>query len=293
MIITTRKLNWWTVLLFLILFCLITVQGSLAQNIIWVNAEGTGILKSNNLNKARTQAIKAAKQNAVMTALASGITAETLLVNLRLSGSILDTIPYGNVIKNIILDEGLVKHRDKDSRRKKLYYVRIKAGVVEQTEADDFSFHLDASINQSVFKNGDELKIYIQPNRKCYFAVFNIIEGNKIIPLLPNDYVKKNYLTVNEKFIFPGEQARKKGFKIQVYLPERKTVATESIYIIALLHPFKLKLDGVLKNYHNPEDNHERLNDQKTLVNELIRKIVVIPLENRAEALIPYEIRKS
>jgi Holliday junction resolvase RusA-like endonuclease len=292
MIITPNKLNLWTVLLFSILFCLIKIQASLAQNTIWVNAEGTATVRSNDLNKARTQAIKTAKQNAVMTALTSGITTETLLVNLRLSGSILSAIPYGKVVKKNILKEGLIKP-DKDSSKKKKYHVRIKAGVVEQTDTDDFSFHIDASINQPVYKNGDELKIYIQSTRKCYFAVFNIIEGNKIIPLLPNDYVKKNHLTLNEKFIFPGETEEKKGFKIKVYLPDRKTVATESIYIIGLLHPFKLELDNALKNYHDPKNHQEMINDQKALVNELIRKIVTIPIENRAEALIPYEIRKT
>jgi hypothetical protein len=287
MIISPNYLNKWTVFLLIFLICLIKSQTLTAQDVIWVNAEGTADVTSNKKKKARTQAIETAKQNAVVAALASCITAETLLVNLRLSGSILDTIPYGKVVKNKIIDEVLVKYRNKDMDKQERYHVKIKAGVVEQTDEEDTSFYLDAGINQSVFNDGDELKIHIQSTKKCYFAVFNILEDNKIIPLLPNDLFKKNDLAANEKFVFPGEKERKKGFKIRVHLPESKTVATESIYVIALLHPFTLEFGNVHK------DQRGIINDQKALMKELTRKVVGIPAKNRADALIPYEIQKT
>ena len=271
----------------IILISLIRVQTSWAQNVIWVSAEGTAPVTSNNRNKARKQALETAKQNAIVVALASGVTAETLLVNFRLSGSILGTIPYGKIVKKKIVDEGLVKVDGQDQDKQYLYRVRIKAGVVEQVGEEDPSFYLDTAINQSIFKNGDELKIQIRSTKKCYFAVFNILEDNKIIPLLPNDYFKKNYLATNEKFVFPGKAHRKKGFKIRVHLPESKTVVTESIYILALLHPFALDLNEVKK------DDHRMINDQKALIKELIRKVVGIPVKSRAEALMQYEIRKT
>ena len=273
--------------LLIFLICLIESRTSTAQDVIWVSAEGTAVVASNNQNKARTQAIETAKQNAVVAALTSGITAETLLVNFRLSGSILATIPYGKIVKKKIVGEGLVKSNNKDIDKQKRYHVKIKAGVVEPADEEDTSFYLDAGINQSVFKDGDELKIHIQSTKKCYFAVFNILEDNKIIPLLPNDLFKKNDLAANERFVFPGEKERKKGFKIRVHLPKTETVATESIYVIALLHPFTLELNDIQK------DHRGIINDQKALMQELIRKVVGIPVKNRAEALMPYEIQKT
>ena len=222
-----------------------------------------------------------------MAVLAPEITAETLLVNFRLSGSILGAIPYGKVVQNKIVSEGLVKSNNKDMGERKGYHVKIKAGVAEQTDGEDTSFYLDAGINQSVFKDGDELKIHIRSTKKCYFAVFNILENNKIIFLFSNNLFKTNHLTANEKFIFPGEKARKKGFKIRIHLPESKTVATESIYVIALLHPFTLEFGNVKK------DQRGIINDQKALMKELIRKVVGISAKNRAEALMSYEIQKT
>jgi hypothetical protein len=288
MIISPNYLNKWVVFLLLILLiCLIESQALAAQDVIWVSAEGTAVVTSNRQNKARAQAIEIAKQNAISAALASGITAETLLVNFRLSGSILATIPYGKVVKNNIITEGLVKSGNKDPGKQKRYHVKINAAVAEQTDEEDPSFYLDAGINQSVFKDGDELKIHIRSTKKCYFAVFNILEDNQIIPLLPNDLYEKNDLAANQKFIFPGEKERKKGFKIRVHLPESKTVTTESIYVIALLRPFALEFGNVQK------DQRGIINDQKALMRELIRKVVGIPAKNRAEALMPYEIQKT
>jgi hypothetical protein len=287
MIVTPNNIDRWTVFLLTILISLIGSKTSSAREVIWVNAEGTAIVTSNNPNKARTQAIEIAKQNAVAAALASGITAETLLVNFRLSGSILGVIPYGKVVKKKIVDEGVIESENKNSSKQKRYQVRIKAGVVEQADEEASSFYLDASINQSVFKDGDELKIHIQSTKKCYFAVFNILEDNKIIPLLPNDVFKNNDLAANKTFIFPGEKERKKGFKIRVHLPESKTVVTESIYIIALLKPFTLTSNNARK------DHQGMIDDQKALVDELIQKVMGIPAKNRAEALMPYEIRET
>jgi hypothetical protein len=285
MIIWHGYLNKWMVSLLIFLICLIESRVSTARDVIWVSAEGTAVVTSNNQNKARTQAIETAKQNAVVDALASGITAESLLVNSRLSGSILATIPYGKIVKKKIVDEGFVKSNNIDKQKR--YHVKIKAGVVEPLDEEETSFYLDAGINQSVFKDGDELKIHIQSTKKCYFAVFNILEDNKIIPLLPNDLFKKNDLAANERFVFPGEMERKKGFKIRVHMPKSKTVANESIYVIALLHPFTLELSDIQK------DRRGIINDQKALMQELIRKIVGIPVKNRAEALMPYEIQKT
>lgn len=253
-----------------------------AQNIIWVSADGTAQTEAGDNGKAREQAIRIAEQNALKKALAIGITPETLLVNLRLSGSILTAIPYGKVIKNKILQEGLVASGAKDSGKPGKYHVRIKAGVVEQANVEDSSFFFDAALNQTVFQDGDELKITIRSTQKCYFAIFNILDDNKIIPLLPNDKVEKNYLAANEKYTFPTPEDRRKGYKIRVCLPEDREVATESIYILALLQPFRLKSDQSVISA-----------GQEVLLQDLIPKVISIAPKNRAEALMSYEITKT
>lgn len=43
--------------------------------------------------------------------------------------------------------------------------------------------------------------------------------------------LRKNFLSTNEHFIFPGSKDRNKGIKLIVHLPDKKTTTTESIYI--------------------------------------------------------------
>lgn len=273
------------------LFILIALCGSqtaLAQELIWVTVEAAAPVVSGNTKKARQQAIVAAEQQAVADALAKGISVETLLVNLRLSGSIVGAIPFGKVTQKKILEEGLIKTKGNGSgKQDERFRVRMKAGVARETGGEDPSFHLDAAINQSVFKDGDELEIHLRSTKDCYFAIFNILENQKVIRLLPNYLAQKNFLSNDEDFIFPRSKDRKKGLRLIVHLPANKSTATESIYILALKRPFELKSIKVQEGIFGVFDG------QTAFMKDLIREVVIIPLASRAEALMQYEIRKT
>lgn len=271
-----------------ILIGLLGGRAAFGRELIWVTVSGTAPVVSGDTKKARQQAIVAAERQAVAEALAKGISVETLLVNLRLSGSIAGAIPFGKVVQKKILEERLVKAAKSDpGNQKQLFRVRIKAGVVREAGNEAPAFHLETAINQSVFKDGDELEIYIRSTQDCYFAIFNILENQKVIRLLPNYLSRKNFLSTDENFTFPGSKDRKKGIKLIVHLPEKKTTTTESIYILALTRPFELKSIKVQEGIFGV------FNGQTVFMKDLIREIVGIPLGNRAEALMQYEIRKT
>lgn len=263
-------------------------RAAFARELIWVTVDATAPVVSGDTEKARQQAMSAAERQAVAEALAEGVSVETLLVNLRLSGSIVGAIPHGKVVEKKILEERLVKAASGDTgRQKQLFRVRIKAGVAREVGSEDPSFHLQAAINQSVFKDGDELQIHIRSTQDCYFAIFNILENQKVIRLLPNYMSQKNRLRTNENFTFPGSKDRKKGMNLIVHLPAKKNTTTESIYILALTRPFKLKSVKVQEGIYGV------YNGQTAFMKDLIREVVGIPLANRAEALMQYEIRKT
>lgn len=282
------KMKWPAGLVLFILVVLVGAPYGSAQDVVWVTAEGTAPLAAGGTKKARVQAIASAERRAIATALAPTVSVETMLVNLRLSGSIVGSIPFGKVAQKKIIEEGKFKAKDAVSGRKgRFYRVKIKAGVVKETGSEDPAFYLDASINQSVFKDGDELEIGIRSTKDCYFAIFNILENNKIIRLFPNFLTAKNFLSTNKRYTFPGKQGRKKGLRLQLHLPKNKESVTESIYILALLHPFKLESvkaqEGIFGVY----------NGQTVFMKDLIQEVVAIPLANRAEVLMQYEIRKT
>lgn len=282
------KLLWRIGIYTLILIGLPNSRAALARELIWVTVEAQTPVVAGDATKARQQAIMAAERQAVVEALAKGISVETLLVNLRLSGSIVGAIPFGKVAEKKILEQGLIKTTGSGSTKPDRHFrVRMKAGVARQTGAEDPTFHLNAAINQSVFKDGDELEIYLRSTKDCYFAIFNILEDQKIIRLLPNVLSRKNFLSTNENFTFPDSNDRKKGLNLILHLPENKTTTTESIYILALMRPFELK------SIKAQEGIYGAFNGRTALMKDLIREVVGIPLESRAEALVQYEIRKT
>jgi hypothetical protein len=283
-----EKLIWRVGIAVFILIGLFGGRAADAQELIWVTVEGSAPVVDGDTKKARQQAIMAAERQAVADALAKGISVETLLVNLRLSGSIVGAIPFGRVAQKKILEERVAKAAGGGaSNQDRLFHVRMKAGVVREAGGEDPLFHLDAAINQSVFKDGDELEIHIRTTKDCYFAIFNILENQKVIRLLPNYMSRKNYLATNENFTFPGTKDRKKGLRLVAHLPQNKTTTTESIYILALTRPFELKSIKVQEGIFGV------FNGQTIFMKDLIREVVGIPLESRAEALMQYEIRKT
>lgn len=277
-----------TVLFGMFLISLMRIQQPLASDLISVTVEATAPLIAGNMEKARDQAIKAAERNAVAEALAPRITVETLLVNLRLAGTIAGAIPYGRIANKQILEEGPVKtQQGASSGHEPLYRVRIKAGVMEEFSGEEPSFNINAALNRSVFKDGDELEIHVRATSDCYFAMFNILEGGKIIRLLPNALSKGNFLPADTPVTFPDAEERRHGLRLQVYLPKHKHSTTESIYILALPHPFEL---GSIKTQ---EGIYGVYDGRTAFLRDLIREVVNIPLSGRTEALMQYEIQKT
>lgn len=283
-----QKMIWRIGCLTIALFSLIGVEMLSAQNGTWVTVEGTAPMTTGNTKKARQQAIAAAERSAVAEALTKEISIESLLVNLRLSGGFAETVPFGRVVTMEILDEGPVSSTGGDaSHQEMLYRVRIKACIVREMGGKDPSFNLDAAINKSVFKDGDELEIKIRSTKDCYLAIYNILVDNKIIRLHPNYLSSKKFLAAGKDLIFPGSQAGDKGLKLVLHLPKNKETVTESIYILAITHPFESKALEVQEGIYGV------YNGQTALMKDLIREVANIPLGHRTEVLMQYEIRKT
>jgi hypothetical protein len=294
-----RKVNqchtgWTTRIKVLFLFNLGLLLGILAaslvcaQEITWVTVEGTAPIENNDKKKARSRAIDAALYNAVAEALAADISSEILIVNLRLSGSLLGAIPYGKVIKKQILEEKTeeisTKEKDKGAL---LYRVKIKAGVIEEDADADPSFVLDATLNQSGFTDGDDMQIHIKATKDCYLSMYNILEDEKILRLIPNHLKPNNFLAANQSFSFPDEQDQRIGIHLRAHVPKGQDLVTESIFIIATLQPFEMKWTAIQEGLSGV------YNGRTAFMKDLIRNIVIIPAGERTAALVQYEIKKK
>jgi hypothetical protein len=135
----------------------------MGKDITWVTEEGTSALVSISREEARDRAVKDAQNKAVGKAVGADISEESLVINFRLSGSIVNAIPYGRVTDTAIIEEGVVNvHRDGQQSPSRVYKVKIRAGVVEEKSGADASFRIEASLDRSSYKDGDEMVLKIR-----------------------------------------------------------------------------------------------------------------------------------
>ena len=265
----------------------IPVPFLLARDVQWVIVEGRATMGDTSKEEARNRAIEDAMHKAVEQVVGINISLETILVNLRLSGSIVGVIPYGRVVDKVVIEEGVEPILQKGEAVPSLKYrVRMKAGVAEETTGADPYFRLDASLNRSSFKDGDEMLITIKPTKDCYVSVFIILEDEKVLRLIPSRLKEDNFLKANQTFSFPDDDDKIKGIKLRVHMPEKKDAVTETIYILALEQPLKSNADGFQEGIYGIYKG------ETAFMKDLIKEIVAIPLGKRAEKLMQYQIRK-
>jgi len=272
---------------FALLTFLFSVPSLMGKDITWVTEEGTSGLVSISREEARDRAVKDAQKKAVRKAVGADISEESLVINFRLSGSIVNAIPYGRVTDTTIIEEGVVNvHRDGQQSPSSAYRVKIRAGVVEERSGADASFRVEAALDRSSYKEGDEMVLKIRSTKDCYIAIFNIVEGEKIIRLFPNKFQESNFVLAGNTFSFPGQRDRKRGIKLKAHLPAGRDGLTETFYLLALKKPFTFDTAGIQEGIFGFYDGHT------AFMGELVKEIVGIPLNERAEQLIQYQIRK-
>jgi hypothetical protein len=287
----------WTILI--LLYCIVIPsaltahdikKGSTDQDATWVSVEGTAFMKNIGKEEARKLALEDAMHKAREQAVAANVSAQTLIVNLRLSGSILGAIPYGRVIEKKITEEGVEEmHKEGENTPSLTYKIRMKARVEEEITGQDPDFRLESSLNKSSFKEGEEMLITIKSTKDCYFMIFNLLEDGKILRLIPNLFKSDASLKAAQPFIFPGQDDKKRGITLQVHVPEGKEFTRESIYVLALKQPFHINF--AIDQYQ--EGIFGLYDGKASLMNDLIGEIVDIPFSQRAEKLLLYQIRKS
>ena len=257
------------------------------QDIIWVTVEGSAPIVGNNLEKARDRAIIEAEKNAIDSAVVSDISLDALLVNLKLSGSMVGAIPYGEIVETVILEEGPTPSENNSPNTAGTHYnLKAKIGVAVEVTGSDPAFNIDASLNKTAFIDGEEMTITLKTTADCFYAIFIMFEDQKVLKLIPNRYKTDNYLAADTEYTLPNDEDRARGILLKVVSPGEKESASESVYVVALKQPIYFNSGKIQEAVLGLYDG------QTSFIKDLIRQIVHIPLRERAEKLIQYQIRK-
>ena len=226
---------------FLLLIITIFPGSSEAIDSEWVRVEGYASLENVTKQEARTMAINDALRVAIEKVVGVEILSETMVINNEVSGDVICTLPYGKVLDQEILKEDVILVPSKDNGGAPLltYKVNMKVRVAkEQGKVDPF-FRVKADINRKVFKEGDHIEIRITPTKDAYITVFNLLEDQKVLILIPNRFRKNNYVKANSTFIFPNTGDRQKGVTLEAFTGDGKTETREMFHILALKEPLK------------------------------------------------------
>ncbi len=157
--------------------------------------------------------------------------------------------------------------------------------MLEETNGTDASFAIDAALNSFNYKDGDEMILSVTPSSDCFIAVFEIMEDNRVLRLIPNSFKNNNFVEAFETFTFPDETDRQKGISLNAHVPKGKNTSSEILYVLALQHPFNINSaiqQGIFGLYKG----------QTAFINNLIKEVVTIPINERAEKMVQYKISK-
>jgi hypothetical protein len=284
--------DWRRMRLFQSIFCFVLLaifpNVSAAIDAEWVTAVGIASLENVTKTEARRMAINDARRNAIEKVVGAEILSETMVINNQVSGDVICALPYGKVLDQKIINESVISVASEDKGTAPLLTYKVEMNALvskEQGQADPY-FRVAAKINRKVFKNGDQIELRITPTRDAYISVFNILEDQTALILIPNRFRKDNFVKAHQTLIFPSKADKMKGIVLEACTGEGQVKTDEMFHIIAMKEPFEFDSAKFTEGIFGLYDGNSGL------VNDLVKETVRIPLSHRAETFIHYRIEK-
>ncbi len=253
-----------------------------------VTATGVAMLENITPEEAQNIALKRARNTAIEEVCGISVQAETFVKNFMVHGDFIHSVSYGHIVSEEILRWDI----DVTSKSKKLppaiaYRVTIKTRVRPEKGKPDPYYQVTCKLNKKIFRSGDEMIIRVKSSKPSYITVLNFSADGKVILLYPNQLRKDNYVLALEEFQIPSETDRTDVLKLQVStLPGHKK-DTEFIKVIATRKPIEL-LEGLLF-----QGQYGVMDTVNFAVTEIARLVTAIPLRERAEHTVFYDIISS
>jgi len=252
--------------------------------------KSTGVAAIANLTpeEAQSLALKRARQNAIEEVCGVSVQAETLIRNNMLAADFIHSVSYGRIIDEEILSWDVDVTRE-SKRRPPLvaYRVTIKARVKPEKGKPDPYYQVSVGLNKKVYHSGDEMIIRVKATKPSYISILNFAADGSVILLYPNRLRKNNYVKALKQYQIPSEADRNDVLKLQVSTLSGHRNDSEFIKVIATRQPIHL-LDGLLT-----QGQYGVMDTVNLAAVEIARLVSAIPLKERAEQTVFYEIVSS
>lgn len=253
-----------------------------------VTATGVALLENITPEEAQNLALKRARSSAIEEVCGVSVQAETFVKNFMIHGDFIHSVSYGHIISEEILQWDI----DVTQKSKKLppaiaYRVTLNTRVKPEKGKPDPYYQVTCKLNKKIYRSGDEMIIRVKASKPSYISVLNFSADGRVILLYPNQLRKDNYVLALEEFQIPSETDRADVLKLQVSTLPRHKKDTEFIKVIATRKPIHL-LEGLLF-----QGQYGVMDTVNFAVTEIARLVSAIPLRERAEHTVFYDIVSS
>lgn len=164
--------------------------------------------------------------------------------------------------------------------------VHLKALVLVDKEVQrDFSVKL--KLNESIFRNGDEMIITVKSSHDCYLTVLNILSDEKVTVLIPSKYQGNRFVKKGVPYVLPDKETMSKQRILKMYNTTGTPTVREAILVLATKNDVDLIegdfVTGDMREYSKPTG----------LFRDLLEKMMDIAPRDRAMDMQYYEIKSS
>lgn len=113
------------------------------------------------------------------------------------------------------------------------YRVRLRAKIQPTTGERNPAISLEIQVKNNFIKDGGKLVVMAKPSIDGYLYLFDFMADNSVLLMLPNQYMKDNFIKANKWLRFPPENT----FNCFVGLMPGAEMTTETIFGVFCVNP--------------------------------------------------------
>jgi len=263
---------------------------ALGENAVWIETFGEAVLVENRtLQAVKAEAISKARRAAIEKVVGVQIQSSTLSNNYDVVTDFIAATSAGKILAENVLGWEIEKITSKNDTLPVLRYkVRLNVKVAKEEGLPDPAFKLKTALNKRVFIEGDPVRISLTATQDCYVHIFLISAHNEVYIIFPNRYRTNHFLEENTPFVYPSDADIQRGYKLLAGLLPGIGRARETLQILVTKKPIRFTPDLLTAGV-----DLISFSQKSASLHQLIAELVSIPLNERVESYIAYEIMKN
>lgn len=259
----------------------------------WIEAEGEAQVSNITPEEARRRALQDAREQAILFAVGTDVRARSLLLQGETQEHINETfIALSEQVSagRIVAERGVEWETfslPAEPLPVTVYRARIQVKVAKERGHKDPDFKVRAMLNKTQFYPGEEMRLVVEVTKPCYLTVLNLTATDSVIVLLPNAYHPSHLVQPDAQLQIPDAEELAMGIRYRVSLPAGQQAATEVIKVVATREEYNFG-----QRMLRQATAANQVPTKRTALVELMRWLIQVPKDQRAEADVVYEIRR-